>query len=391
MESENTSVPAGNWVQHIMRRAEGDRGIWMVTLMLFGISLITVYSAGAYLVKEHALGSLPLLSKHTFMLALGLVAIFVFHRLPIHLFSRASSVLIWVAITLLLLTLMVGVEINDAKRWMRIPGIGITVQTSDFAKLMLITYVARMLHRNQHRLDDFKRGVQPIVVPIVLVCVLILPADLSTAALIGFVTLTMLFVGGVPMRHMLRLAGAGVALAGVGLGVASIFPNLLPRVSTWKNRLLAFGDGDATILDQIRYAQIAISRGGLTPSGPGTGAARNFVPESYSDMIFASIVEDWGALLGGAGLVMLFLMFFYRTLRAARRCPIRFGYLLAFGLGMSITFQALTNMAVAVRLFPTTGQPIPIVSYGGTSILFTSIAIGMILAVSKTKSVAENE
>lgn len=372
-----------------MRRAEGDRGIWMVTLILFGISLITVYSAGAYLVHKNSGGSLPLLGKHLFMLGLGLGATFLVHRLPIQLFSRASSVLVWVAIALLLLTLLIGVEINDAKRWMRIPGIGITVQTSDFAKVMLITYVARMLHRNQHKLHDFRNGVRPIVVPIALVCALILPADLSTAALIGTVAVSMLFVGGVPIRHLLRLAGAGVALGGVGLAAASVFPNLLPRVATWRNRLLAFSDGgEGELLDQIRYAQIAISRGGLTPTGPGTGAARNFVPESYSDMIFASIVEDWGAVLGGAGLVVLFLMFFYRTLRAARQCPIRFGYLLAFGLGMSITFQALTNMAVAVRLFPTTGQPIPIVSYGGTSILFNSLAIGMILAVSRTREEA---
>ena len=383
-------METAEWVQLVMRRAKGDRGIWMVTLMLFGISLITVYSAGAYLVHKNSGGSLPLLGKHTFMLGLGLAATYAIHRLPIHLFSRASSVLIWVAIALLLLTLLIGVEINDAKRWMRIPGIGITVQTSDFAKIMLITYVARMLHRNQHKLHDFKRGVQPIIVPIALVCILILPADLSTAALIGMVAVMMLFVGGVPLPHLLRLAGAGVALGGMGLAAASVFPNLLPRVATWKNRLMAFGpNGEGEILDQIRYAQIAISRGGLTPSGPGTGAARNFVPESYSDMIYASIVEDWGAILGGAGLVILFLMFLFRTLRAARKCPIRFGSLLAFGLGMSITFQALTNMAVAVRLFPTTGQPIPIVSYGGTSILFTSIAIGMILAVSRTREVPE--
>ena len=373
-----------NWVQQLMRRAEGDRGIWMVTLILFGISLITVYSAGAYLVHKNSGGSLPLLGKHTFMLGLGLGAMYLFHRLPIHVFSRASSVLIWVAILLLFLTLLIGVEINDAKRWMRIPGIGITVQTSDFAKIMLITYVARMLHRNRDRLHDFRTGVWPIVLPIVLVCALILPADLSTAALIGAVAAAMLVVGGVPWRHLFRLAGAAVAFAGVGLAAASTFPNLLPRVATWRNRIMAFQDEGGEMLDQIRYAQIAIARGGLTPSGPGTGAARNFVPESYSDMIFASIVEDWGAILGGAGLVVLFLMFFYRTLRAARRCPVRFGSLLAFGLGLSITFQALTNMAVAVRMFPTTGQPIPIVSYGGTSILFTSIAIGMILAVSRT-------
>ena len=382
-------MPQGNWVQQVMRRAEGDRGIWMVTLILFGISLITVYSAGAYLVHKNSGGSLPLLGKHAFMLAIGLGAVFFVHRMPIRVFARASSVLVWVAIALLLLTLLIGVEINDAKRWMRIPGIGITVQTSDFAKVMLITYVARMLHRNQHKLHDFKRGVQPIIVPIALVCLLILPADLSTAALIGLVAVTMLFVGGVPFKHLIRLAAAGAALLGAGLAAATALPNLFPRLSTWKNRIASFADGDGELLDQIRYAQIAISRGGLMPSGPGTGAARNFVPESYSDMIFASIVEDWGALLGGGGLVILFLMFFYRTLRAARKCPIRFGSLLAFGLGMSITFQALTNMAVAVRIFPTTGQPIPIVSYGGTSILFNSLAIGMILAVSRTREASE--
>lgn len=378
-------METAEWVQLVMRRAKGDRGIWMVTLILFGISLITVYSAGAYLVHKNSGGSLPLLGKHTLMLGLGLFFMYWTHRMPIRAFSRASSVFIWVAIVLLFLTLIVGVEINDAKRWIRIPGIGATFQPSDFAKITLFTYVARMLHRNADILEDFREGVWPIVWPIGAVCGLILPADLSTAALIGFVAVVMLFVGGVPVRHLIRLAVAGGAAGVVALAATSVFPNLLPRATTWKNRLLAFGgDGDAEMLDQIRYAQIAISRGGLTPSGPGTGAARNFVPESYSDMIFASIVEDWGAILGGAGLVILFLMFFFRVLRVARKCSIRFGSLLAFGLGMSITFQALTNMAVAVRLFPTTGQPIPIVSYGGTSIVFTSIAIGMILAISRT-------
>jgi cell division protein FtsW len=232
-------------------------------------------------------------------------------------------------------------------------------------------------------------GVLPILFPIGIICLLILPADFSTAALLGIVCLVMLFIGGVPMRHMLKIGGLGVAGLFMLYGLGKAAPELLPRFGTWAGRIERFAglgnaeDGDS-LEYQIELAQVAINRGGILPQGPGSGTSRNFLPHPYSDMIYAFIIEEWGAIMGGLGLVLLYLILLYRTLRTATRCPRHFGGLLAMGLGFLLVFQAMINMAVAVRLFPTTGQPLPLVSYGGTSMVFTCLAIGMILAVSRS-------
>jgi len=272
---------------------------------------------------------------------------------------------------------------------LRIPFIGLTLQTSDFAKVVLVTFVARELNNRRMQLHQFKNGVLPILVPIGLICMLILPADFSTAALLGIVCIGMLFIGGVPFRHMLKIAGLGVAALFMLYGLGKAAPDLLPRFGTWAGRIERFAgvgnasDGDA-LEYQIELAQVAINRGGILPQGPGTGTSRNFLPHPYSDMIYAFIIEEWGAIMGGLGLVLLYIILLYRTIRTATRCPRHFGGLLAMGLGFLLVLQAMINMAVAVRLFPTTGQPLPLVSYGGTSMVFTCLSIGMILAVSRS-------
>ena len=368
---------------------EGDKVIWMVTLILSLCSLLAVYSAISSLAYKTDGSSLRFLFKQGTMLALGWGVMLLVHKVNFRYFSRISQVLIWVAAGLLLLTLLCGADINEAKRWLRIPFIGLTLQTSDFAKVVLVTFVARELNNRRMHLHQFKNGVLPILIPIGLICMLILPADFSTAALLGMVCIGMLFIGGVPLRHMLKIAGLGVAALFMLYGLGKAAPDLLPRFGTWAGRLERFAgvgnasDGDA-LEYQIELAQVAINRGGILPQGPGTGTSRNFLPHPYSDMIYAFVIEEWGAIMGGLGLVLLYLILLYRTIRTATRCPRHFGGLLAMGLGFLLVLQAMINMAVAVRLFPTTGQPLPLVSYGGTSMVFTCLSIGMILAVSRS-------
>ena len=251
------------------------------------------------------------------------------------------------------------------------------------------------MNNRRTQLHDFRAGVLPILIPIGIICGLILPADFSTAALLGVVCVGMLFIGGVPWRHMARIAGIGALGLVLLYGIGKAVPEALPRFGTWAGRLERFaGVGAAEEGDALEYqnelAQVAINRGGLLPTGPGTGTSRNFLPHPYSDMIYAFIIEEWGAVIGGLGLVLAYLILLYRTMRTATRCPRHFGGLLAMGLGFMLVFQAMINMAVAVRLFPTTGQPLPMVSYGGTSMIFTCLAIGMILAVSRSVTDPDN-
>ena len=306
------------------------------------------------------------------------------------------SFLIGLTIYVLGFTLLVGTNMNEASRWIEIPFVGLTLQTSDFAKVALVIWVAKELHLRREYLEDFRNGVVPILIRIVFVCGLILPADLSTALMLGAVTVGMMFVGGVPISGLFRIGGLAMAL-GMGIyGVGKVSPEMFPRFGTWTNRIeqhIGFTTGGADHIAtegeyQIELAQVAIHNGGLFPSGPGTGTSRNYLPHPYSDMIYAFIIEEWGAIIGGLGLLLIYLILLYRTILAAKNCDRPFGSYLAMGLGMMITIQALINMAVAVRLFPTTGQPLPLVSYGGTSILFTCLSVGMILAVSRAPLLA---
>ena len=385
-----------NWVQSIKDRLEGDKAIWMVVLILSVWSLLSVYSSISFLAVKAGGNSTKFLTKQGILLMMGLGVIYIVHRINYKYFARLANVVYGLAVIALVLTLVAGSDINDAKRWLEIPFVGLTLQTSDFAKVALVMWVAKELHLRREYLDDFRNEVVPILIRIALVCGLILPADLSTALMLGAVTVGMMFVGGVPISGLFRIGGLAMAL-GMGIyGVGKVSPEMFPRFGTWTNRIeqhIGFTTGGADHIAtegeyQIELAQVAIHNGGLFPSGPGTGTSRNYLPHPYSDMIYAFIIEEWGAIIGGLGLLLIYLIFLYRTILTAKKCDRPFGSYLAMGLGMMITLQALINMAVAVRLFPTTGQPLPLVSYGGTSILFTCLAIGMILAVSRSPELA---
>lgn len=385
-----------NWIQSIKDRLEGDKAIWMVVLILSVWSLLSVYSSISFLAVKAGGNSTKFLTKQGILLMMGLGVIYIVHRINYKYFARLANVVYGLAVIALVLTLVAGSDINDAKRWLEIPFVGLTLQTSDFAKVALVMWVAKELHLRLEYLDDFRNEVVPILIRIALVCGLILPADLSTALMLGAVTVGMMFVGGVPISGLFRIGGLTMAL-GMGIyGVGKVSPEMFPRFGTWTNRIeqhIGFTTGGADHVAtegeyQIELAQVAIHNGGLFPSGPGTGTSRNYLPHPYSDMIYAFIIEEWGAIIGGLGLLLIYLIFLYRTILTAKKCDRPFGSYLAMGLGMMITLQALINMAVAVRLFPTTGQPLPLVSYGGTSILFTCLAIGMILAVSRSPELA---
>jgi len=372
----------------LISKLKGDKVIWMVSIFLALYSLLAVYSATSAL-SLRAGGSLKFLLKHGIMLSAGIAVMYWVHQIKFKYFSKISQILIWVAAGLLLVTLIFGLNINGASRWIKIPIINQNFQTSDFAKIVLIIYLARVLTVKRTMLHSFKEGVLPALLPALGICLLIFPANFSTAALLFGVCLILMYVGGVQFKHIAAILGA--ALLGLILlfSLYKIDPDLVPqRASTWMSRIEMFITGDSsseTATDyQTEEALSAIYRGGMMPSWPGTAHARNSMPHAYSDMIYAFIIEEYGSVIGGLGILLLYIIFLYRSIRISLKCPRHFGGLMALGLSLLLVFQAFINMAVSVGLIPVTGQPLPLVSMGGTSILFTCFAIGVILSVSRS-------
>jgi len=358
----------------------GDKTIWMVVIFLMLFSLLAVYGSISTLAVKSG-GSTRFLLKHALMLSLGFFLMYKIHLIRFKYFSRVAFLLYWPTVILLLLTLVMGVNLNNASRWLNIPFINLSFQTSDLAKIVLVVYVARLLKLKREQLNDFKNGIWPVLWPAALIIVLILPANFSTAALLTITIFIMLFIAGTSVFQLLKVLGVGVAAIALIFMVSMAEPDLLPRVETWKSRIINFSE-DQTEVYQVEHAMAAIYNGGLLPQMPGTGKSRNYLPHPYSDMIYAYVVEEYGSILGGIGLLLLYVIFLSRSMRLSIKAEDVFAKNLVIGLSFMIVFQALINMAVSVNLIPVTGQPMPLVSMGGTSTLFTSIAIGMILGVS---------
>jgi len=374
----------------VAKYLNGDKVIWMVCLILGMISIVAVYSSISSLAYKYTEGNtLYYLFKHGFMLISGFAIIYVVHRVNYKYFSRLAQIGIWIAAALLIFTLLLGVNINEASRWIKIPIINQNFQTSDFAKVALIAFVARQLVVNREKLSSFKHGVLPIMIPIVIICGLILPANFSTAAILFVASFILLFIGGVYIKHLLLILATAVTGFMLLLALSSAFPDLLPRAATWKQRIVSFDSGARETNYQIDHSMMAIQSGGLFPQGPGTGDSRNYLPHPYSDMIFAFIIEEYGSILGAGSLLLLYLIFLFRAIRIASLCQRDFGSLIVIGLSLLIAMQAFIHMAVTVNLFPVTGQPLPLVSMGGTSIWFTCLAMGMILSVSRSATEGE--
>jgi len=362
---------------------QGDIYIWMVVCMLSIFGVLAVYSSTGTLAYAKQSGNTEFyLIKQGGMLLLGLFIMWLSHLLDYRYYSRLSQILLLLAIPLLFYTLIFGSNVNEARRWITLPLIGLSFQTSDLAKLALIMFIARFLSKRQDKIDDAKKTLIPIVLSIIIVCGLIAPANLSTAAVLFMTCMVLLFIGRIPIKYLLSITGIAVLFFGIMVAVIMMLPGQ-GRVQTWKARIENYGnkkDPDGNYQNQ--QAKIAIAKGGLFGVGPGKSTQRNFLPSPYADFIFAIILEEYG-MAGALFLIFLYLFFLFRCVRIVIKSPKAFGALLAVGLAFSLVIPALINMGVAVNIFPVTGLPLPLVSMGGTSTLFTSLAFGIILSVSR--------
>lgn len=365
---------------------KGDRVIWTIVFLLSLLSILVVYSSVVTLAHKYKQGNTEsYLIKHAITMIGGLFIMYVVHKFKYTLFSRVAQIGIFLVVPLLLFTLLKGVSAGDASRWVEIPGLGLTFQSSDIAKIVLIIFVARTITVKQGQLEDLKSVIKFIMVPIGVICALILPANFSTASLVFICCLFTMFVGGIHIKIILKITVICIIAAAFFLLWVWNSPETIPggRGPTWKNRIENFINGDSKNNYQSEQAKIAIATGGVIGKGPGNSTQRAFLPQASSDFIYAIIIEEYG-MITGLGMLFLYMILLFRGIRILRDSEKTFGGLMAVGLSFSLVFQALINMAVAVNLFPVTGQPLPLVSMGGTSIWFTCIAIGIILSVSRT-------
>ena len=382
-------------MKSIFNYIQGDKAIWGIVSLLAVFSFLPVYSSSSNLAYLYGDGrTLPYLLKHFAHLVLGFGILYGIHKIPYNYFRGLSIIALPVVIILLIITMAEGTTISgaNASRWIRLPFVGITFQTSTLAGVVLMAYVARYLSRIKDRNIEFKETILPLWLPVFLVLGLILPANFSTTAIFFAMIVILVFIGGYPLKYLGIILGLGLLFLTLFITTAKAFPGLFPnRVDTWMNRVENFSNGQDTEADyQIEKAKIAIASGGITGLGPGKSVQKNFLPQSSSDFIYAIIVEEFG-LLGGLVLMFLYLFLLFRIVVVAHKSTSVFGKLMVIGVGLPIVFQAMINMAVAVELFPVTGQNLPLVSSGGTSIWMACLALGMILSVSAKREVEPKE
>ncbi len=374
--------------EKFIKHFKGDTAIWLIVILLAIFSMLTVYSAtGSLAYKKMGGNTTYYLFRHLGFLIFGVGIIYIVHNISYKVYFTLSQLLLYISIPLLAWTLFKGVSLNSAARWITLPGTGLSFQTSDFAKFALIMFVARLLSGKQDSSEERKSVFKSVLIWVFIVCGLILPADFSTAALLFAICLVLMFIGRVRLKYLFGLMGAGIAGIALFILVALNMPNS-GRVATWKARIENFAGDDSDGNFQANRSKTAIVNGGLFGKGPGNSIQRNVLPHPYSDFIYAIIIEEYG-LVGGLIILLLYLFLLYRVGIIVRKSERTFPALLVVGLAFSLVFQALINMAVAVNLFPVTGQTLPFVSMGGTSIMFTSVAIGIILSVSRSVQVEQ--
>lgn len=366
----------------IERYFKGDKYIWSIVLFLSFVSLLAVYSSTGTLAYKYQGGNTEYyILKHFMIILMGFGIMYVAHRLRYTFYSNISLIAIFIAVPLLVFTLFAGTNLNEASRWITLPVINLSFQTSDLAKIALILFIARSLSQKQDNIKDFKSAFLPMIIPVILICGLILPSNFSTSAVVFMTAVVLMFIGRVSIRYILLFFAVGITGLALFIGVAYL-TKYNGRIETWKNRIENYLAGDEKESYQIQQAKIAIATGGVLGKGPGSSTQRNFLPHPYSDFIYAIIIEEYG-LVGGVTVLFLYLALFYRVIMIVRKTSMAFATFIAIGCGFSLVFQAMINMAVAVNLFPVTGQPLPMLSMGGTSIWFTSLAIGILLSVSR--------
>jgi cell division protein FtsW len=369
------------FISNLKTELKGDRVIWVLISLMTLVSLLGVYSStGSLSHKEQGGNTEYYLVKQGFIVLFGFFIMYVLHRLHYLRFHRIAPFLFIVAIPLLIFTLLFGVDINSARRWIEIPILGFTFQSSDFARLALILYLARTISSKQSNIKDFKSAFLPLILPVIIICFLIAPADLSTALLLFSTCIAMMFVGRVAVKYILMLVLLAIIAFSILILLGHFFPDMV-RLATWIERIREFTtDSDGGF--QVQQSKIAIANGGFFGMGPGQSIQRNFLPSSYADFIYAILVEEYG-LLGGLFVISLYLGFFFRITRLVTKSTKAFGAMVVTGLGFSFVFQAFINIAVATHLVPVTGVTLPMISLGGTSIIMNCISLGIILSVSK--------
>lgn len=390
---------------NLLSKTKGDKVIWALVVLLTLVSLLAVYSATGSLAYKNYKGNTEIyLFKQIAFIMAGIMVIYFAHLVNYTFYSRAAQIAFLISLPLLFYTLFFGVKMNEGSRWIRLPLINMTMQTSDFARLALFMYLARLISKKQAVIKDFKKGFLPVIAPVAITCALIAPANLSTALLLGASCLLLMFIGRVSTKHILMTIGVALVPILILISAAVIrhgkeknedntvvakkttSSTLTGRVDTWIGRVESFIYGSKDDVDNAAYqtnqAKIAISKGGVFGVGPGNSTTRDYLPQAYNDFIYAIIMEEYG-LVGGAFIMFIYLVFLYRCIRIYKRCPYAFGAFLALGLSFTLAIQAVANMAVTVNLFPVTGVTLPLVSMGGTSFIFTCLAIGIILSVAR--------
>lgn len=398
-----SQIPSiGGMRGQLVDRTRGDKYIWGIVVLLSLISILVVYSAtGSLAYKMYKGNTNVYLFKQVSFSLVGLMVIYFLHRINYTIFSKVATILFLFSIPLLMYTLFFGAKINDGSRWIKLPIINMTIQSSDLAKLALFMYISRLLSKKQETIKDFKKGFIPVVLPVLIICALIMPANLSNALLTGATALLLMFIGRVSIKHIFLTIGIAAIPVAIIIAVAMLTydgkqktetgkagiaekAKSFGRIGTWVKRVQDFMYAKENETPyQVQQAKIAIANGSvLVGLGPGNSRQRNFLPQAYNDFIYSIIIEEYG-LLGGAFMIFIYLVFLFRCIRIFRRCPYAFGAFLALGLSFTLVIQAVANMAVNVNLVPVTGVTLPLVSMGGSSFLFTCGAIGIILSVAR--------
>lgn len=375
-------------VQFLRKHFKGDLVIWVITLILLGFSLVSVYSFVPILVKIEGGTPFKYLFKHFIYILLAILAMYWVHKRDPMYISKMSKIIYYGAIALLIFTLFFGTKVNEAGRWVKIPFVGLTFQSSDFAKLALLIYVSRMLVKKKDEMNDWKKGFLPVMAPIVIICGLIVKDNFSTAAILFMISFTMLFLGRVPFSKLFSVIFAGVLLFIMAIGLHKALPdlNILPRYETWVNRFTNRYENNQDIDSpgnlQANNAEQAIYLGGFLGQGIGKGKVKEFIPEAYADFFYASFVEEFGSF-SAVILILFYLILLYRIMRIALRSNQLFETYVCLGIGILLLSQAAVNMMVCTGIFPVTGQNMPFLAMGGSAMIMACIGIGIVQGVAQ--------
>lgn len=381
-----------------LKYLKGDPVIWIITLLMMAFSLVTVYSFVPILIKIEGGSPFLYLFKHLVYVVLGFGAMFVIHRVPAKYISQLAKFAYYVGLALLIFTWFFGAEVNGAGRWIRIPFVNLTFQSSDFAKLALIIYLSKLLVRKQQKFDNWKEGILPLLIPIGVTCFLILKDNFSTAAMLFMLSMLMLFIGRVPILKLLTLGAIGIGLALMVVGAHLTFPdaNILPRYDTWMNRINNRVDASNQSIEslqanqQANNAKLAISVGSVFGQGVGDGKLKEFLPEAYADFYYATFVEEFGSA-AALVLVFLYLILLYRIIRISLKTSDLFQSYVCMGIGIHLLTQASINMLVCTGVFPVTGQNMPFLAMGGSALVMACISIGVVQSFAKELKTASKE